>query len=483
MGALYRKYRPQKFDEVIGQEHVVRTLQRAIEQDRLGHAYLFCGPRGVGKTTVARILAKAVNCESAKERPCGACKNCLDIAQGKFIDLIEIDAASNRGIDEIRDLRDKIRFAPNIGKKKVYIIDEVHMLTREAFNALLKTLEEPPAHSLFIFATTEIHKVPQTVISRCQRFDFRLGETGKVLDVISDVAKKEKLKLSSDVAALISRSSGGSYRDAQSLLDQISPHISSREIDLDEAVSILNLSSKKDALDFIETLQAGNLLAVMNFISGVEAKGARLGEFLSDVILSLREVVVDNVKSGEDEAWAKSALMRFIEASGQMRISPIESLPIELAAIDICRDISSAGIKKTAKKDERPKNKPEGKDIKEEKDDTKEAEVVASEPAPKPKKQIKALSAQERYAFVNGVGEKNKPLSSLLSTAQMDYRDGVLKIFVEYPIYAAKIKSKNAILLLEEVLGEILGQKARIECEVCKEDDLSEQIGQVFEVV
>jgi len=248
MSALYRKYRPQVFEDVIGQEPIVKTLRRAIKSNRVGHAYLFAGPRGVGKTTVARILAKAVNCLGKGDIPCGKCKNCLDIAQGKFIDLIEIDAASNRGIDEIRELRDKIKFSPSIGRKKVYVIDEVHMLTREAFNALLKTLEEPPEHATFIFATTEVHKVPETVSSRCQRFDFRLGGEKKVAETIEKIAKREKLKLSKEALSLVVRSSGGSYRDAVSALDQLSSHITDREIEVFEVLKILNLTALDQVL-------------------------------------------------------------------------------------------------------------------------------------------------------------------------------------------------------------------------------------------
>ena len=174
--ALYRKWRPTTFDEVVGQEHITRTLQNSVAVGRVGHAYLFCGPRGTGKTTTARLLAKAVNClhEDPAKRPCNACAVCQSVTDGRFLDLIEIDAASNTGVDDIRDLRDKINFAPNLGRLKVYIIDEVHMLSQAAFNALLKTLEEPPAHAMFILATTEEHKVPLTIKSRCQQFNFRL---------------------------------------------------------------------------------------------------------------------------------------------------------------------------------------------------------------------------------------------------------------------------------------------------------------------
>jgi len=482
MKALYRKYRPQRFDEVIGQDHVIRTLSRALEGDRLGHAYLFCGPRGVGKTTVARLLAKAVNCIGKGDKPCGVCNNCQEIAEGKFIDLIEIDAASNRGIDEMRDLRDKIRFSPSVGKKKVYIIDEVHMLTREAFNALLKTLEEPPAHSLFIFATTEIHKVPQTVISRCQRFDFRLGDLTKVTDVVKTIAKREKLKLSDEVAELISRSSGGSYRDAQSMLDQLSSHITKDEIDFAEAVKLLNLSSRQDASDFIELLKSFKTSEAIDFVSNLDDKGTRLEEFLSNVISALRDEVIETLKNGGDSRWARKASQRFMQATGELKYSPIESLPIELATIELCQTEEIEGVQQEVKTEKKTSIQNSVSPEQAEKKIDGLAQEQEKSVGEAPKREIISLSASKRAAFVSGVSEKNKPLGALLASSQIEYRDGAVKIYVEYPIYVAKIRSKSAVALIEEVLEAIFSQKVRMECEVCKEDDLSEQIGEVFEV-
>jgi len=217
-----RKYRPQVFDDVIGQSHVTTTLKNAITQDRVAHAYLFAGPRGVGKTTTARLLAKALNCEKGPTvTPCNSCASCKEISTGSGLDILEIDGASNRGIDEIRNLRDNVKFAPSKGKFKVYIIDEVHMLTPEAFNALLKTLEEPPAHVKFIFATTQAYKVPPTIISRCQRFDFRRMAASDIITNLKNIVKSEKLNASDDALALIARYSDGAMRDAQVLLDQL----------------------------------------------------------------------------------------------------------------------------------------------------------------------------------------------------------------------------------------------------------------------
>ena len=221
--ALYRKWRPARFDDVIGQEHVTRTLRNSVAADRLGHAYLFCGPRGTGKTTSARLLAKAVNClhEDVAERPCNECSICLSIGNGRFLDLIEIDAASNTGVDDIRDLRDKINFSPTEGRFKVYIIDEVHMLSTAAFNALLKTLEEPPPHVKFVLATTEEHKVPVTIKSRCQQFNFRLLNLEEISQRLTWLADKEGFTIEPEALGMIARQGAGSLRDAESLLDQL----------------------------------------------------------------------------------------------------------------------------------------------------------------------------------------------------------------------------------------------------------------------
>ena len=222
--ALYRKYRPQAWDAVVGQDHVVTTLRNAIAADRVAHAYLFAGSRGTGKTTLARLLAKSVNCTNpdATNRPCNTCENCKAVNENRFLDLIEIDAASNTSVDDVRDLRDKINFSPSQGKYKIYIIDEVHMLSTAAFNALLKTLEEPPPHAIFVLATTEIHKIPATVLSRCQRHEFRRVPVDEIVANLKKIVAAENIQADDDALIQIARQSAGGMRDAQSLLDQLS---------------------------------------------------------------------------------------------------------------------------------------------------------------------------------------------------------------------------------------------------------------------
>ena len=276
---FYRKWRPRRLDEVVGQEVVARTLRNAVESGNTAHAYLFCGPRGTGKTSTARVLAKALNCEATVGgEPDDSCNSCVSIRQSRALDLIEIDAASNRGIDDMRSLREKVHFAPNESRKKVYIIDEVHMLTEPAFNALLKTLEEPPLHAVFILATTDIHKVPPTVISRCQRFDFRRIALSDMTSRLMRLCKDEGVNVDEKALNVIARSSSGSLRDAENLLEQALVSYGSPLLD-DHIRELLGLNNDEQALNLVGHIFSGSLKEGLNLVHQVFTDGADVTQF------------------------------------------------------------------------------------------------------------------------------------------------------------------------------------------------------------
>jgi DNA polymerase-3 subunit gamma/tau len=289
---LARKWRPQTFEEVMGQEPITRTLQNALTAGRVAHAFLFSGPRGVGKTSVARILAKALNCESGPTpHPDNTCQLCREITNGSSLDVLEIDGASNRGIDEVRDLREKIKYLPTQGKYKVYIIDEVHMLTKEAFNALLKTLEEPPAHAVFILATTEPHKVPVTILSRCQRYDFRRIPTGVIQAHLARLAEQEGWNIDPEGLALIARAAEGGLRDAQGFLDQVVT-FGGDGVSVPEIARILGVTDRGALLGALTAIIDRHGPDLLSLIEALYNQGHDLGRFYQDLILYARHLLV-----------------------------------------------------------------------------------------------------------------------------------------------------------------------------------------------
>jgi len=282
--SLYRKWRPQVFEDIIGQKHITQTLMNAISLNRISHAYIFSGPRGVGKTTTARILAKSLNCEKGTTpHPCNKCERCIRITEGYSMDVIEIDGASNRGIDDIRDLRNKVKFAPAEGKYKVYIIDEVHMLTTEAFNALLKTLEEPPSHVIFIFATTAPHKIPNTILSRCQWFNFRRISLEDIINKLKMIIKDEKLEIDDQTLNIIARSSTGSMRDAESILDQIIAYCG-KEITLQNVREVLGIIEEDVFFNFVDTIINNDTVKGIEIVNRISDLGGDASQFIKNLM-------------------------------------------------------------------------------------------------------------------------------------------------------------------------------------------------------
>ena len=289
--SLYRTYRPNSFETVVGQRHIIQTLQNAIKQKKMSHAYLFCGPRGTGKTTVAKLLAKSVNCINVEQAPCNQCEHCLTIQNGTHPDVIEIDAASNNGVDEIRDLIEKVKYAPLQGKYKVYIVDEVHMLSQGAFNALLKTLEEPPAHVIFILATTEPHKVLPTIISRCQRYDFVRVNRFDIQMRIEEVLKAEKIEYEEEAVRLISQLADGGVRDALSILEQCIAY-SGQNLNAQHVNDIYGIATTQDKLKLLNAVIDNDVTVLMQEIDYVTGKNIDIRRLTNDLMELLKESVV-----------------------------------------------------------------------------------------------------------------------------------------------------------------------------------------------
>lgn len=291
--ALYRAYRPQKFSEVIGQRHIVKTLQNAMRLGHVAHAYLFTGPRGTGKTTMAKIVAKTLNCESGNlDEPCCECMMCKEITRGSAADVVEMDAASNNGVDDIRDLIDKVKLLPAVGKYRVYIIDEVHMLSTSAFNALLKTLEEPPSHCVFILCTTDPQKVPQTILSRCQRFEFQGLTPEDVKTNIIRVAKSEKIDISDEAADLISEACEGGMRDALSLFDQSISYSTDGKVDIDSILAVSGNINKTEIIKLINACNDSNQDEILKIINSIISEGKEIDKITSDIIGFLRDLLL-----------------------------------------------------------------------------------------------------------------------------------------------------------------------------------------------
>ena len=467
---LYRKYRPQKFAEVIGQEHIVRTLTNALSSGSFAHGYLFAGSRGLGKTALARIFAKTLNCTGRKMgknsfEPCNKCIHCREITLGKSLDVIEIDAASNRGIDEIRELREKIRFAPSTSNYKVYIIDEVHMLTKEAFNALLKTLEEPPAHAIFVMATTEPHKVLPTILSRVQRFDFHKGSIKEIAQLLEKIATQEKIKIEIEAIGLLAQLAFGSYRDSLSLLGQVaSVQEGNRKITLEEIQKILGLAQEKSVFEFVASLALKNRKKLFEIISKLYLQGIDLENFTVKLVEILRKIAL--WKLGEDqlfdltreqqsevkklaEAFELDLLMlmieKFVKAINQIKSAPLPQLPLEMLVYEFTADEVPAGNCQLPTKE------------------TKNIENIEKNVKESPTSFQKDLWLQ----VIKGAKTHNNHLAALLKDAVLvETNDDVITLAFKFKFHAEVVSGRKNTQLVESIIEKITGTAYQISCKV-----------------
>ncbi len=481
MSTLYRDYRPNNFSEILGQNHIKITLQNEILANHLGHAYLFCGPRAVGKTTTARILAKAINCLNRKEssfEPCDKCDNCLSIKKGNNLDVLEIDAASNTGVDNVREnIISFSRIVPSNGKYKVFIIDEVHMLSLQAFNALLKIMEEPPYYVIFILCTTEIQKVPGTIISRCERFDFKKISLVETLTKLSQIAQKEKVQIDREVLEAIAKKSGGYMRDAESLLGQILS-IGGKTIKKEQAELILPPASDREALSLIENLSKKDVVKAFILLNNLSDSGINMKTFNTELISISRRLLLDKISPGlsdslgldlgetiEKDLLKISAVLseeeiiffikKFMMASSDDRSQNIPQLPLEIAIAEICLNLKTGSSSKTEpSSDEIEYNKPK---------------QATNKPTPTNKisgftqnNVLKDLSQAEVYAkwpeFLVKIKNHNHSLSFVMQSCRPQaIKDSCLCLAFKYKFHQNRVNENDIKTIVKNVLAEVYG--------------------------
>jgi len=496
---FYRKWRPKSWAEIIGQEHVISTLKNAVVADRVAHAYLFAGPRGTGKTSSARLLAKAVNClaDSLEDRPCNQCEYCLGVNQGRFLDLIEIDAASNTSVDDVRDLRDKINFSPNQGRYKVYIIDEVHMLSTAAFNALLKTLEEPPSHAMFILATTEVHKIPATVLSRCQRHEFRRIPVSDIVSHLEELAGHEEIQIDPDAVVLIARQATGSLRDAVSLLDQLAA--TTQEITLGLAQSVLGTATSQAVLEIISAILEEDPARGLNHIHQTLDSGSDPRQFGRQIVDYLRALLLVRMGNANQvdatsevraqmaqhaQAFPVHELLRVIRtfnhAANDARVTWQPALPLELAFIESLEkrpEIEAPVQTRETVQQKTVSEKPSP--VRQE----KAAEVAQVEPAqetPEPVAEpLPNTVGQHWREILAQVRQRNPQTQALLNSCKpLGVQNGALILGFNGEFAKSKMEQGENLEIIAQVMEQVLGKAMPVRCVLSAGGKLPDDIDQ-----
>lgn len=494
--ALYRKFRPTTFEEVKGQDHIVTTVKNQLRAGRIGHAYLFCGTRGTGKTTVAKILARAVNCENPKDgSPCNECPTCRAILSGTSTNVIEIDAASNNGVDNIREIREEVQYRPTQGRYKVYIIDEVHMLSQGAFNALLKTLEEPPEYVIFILATTEVNKIPVTILSRCQRYNFHRITIDTIAARLSELLEREQVTAEEKAVRYVAKAADGSMRDALSLLDQCIAFYLGQELTYDKVLEVLGTVDTEVFSTLVRRVIGGDAASAVRIFNEMVRGGKEVGQFVSDFTWYLRNLMlVQNSEDLEDvldvstENLAQlreesrmldgNTLMRYIrilsDLSGQIRYAAQKQILVEMALIRLCRpqmDADLSGV--LARVRELERRLEEGIVVRQtdgmpEQGQTRQMDGAAKPGAgtPPPKaapEDLKRIRGQWRKI----VGMTGQPLSTYLSAAvpKYDGTSGGSKLFLEVAdrLSREQINEPGRLAELRQVIASLTGKDAEVE--------------------
>jgi len=489
--ALYRTYRPSTFAEVISQDHIKRTILNQLKSDKVSHAYIFTGPRGVGKTTIARLIAKTVNCLHPKKgEPCNACDACEEFARGSVLDVFEIDAASHTDVENVREnIIKSVRFAPNKWKFKVYIIDEVHMLSTSSFNALLKTLEEPPTHVIFILATTEIHKVPQTIISRCQRFDFRRVTSSEMVARLEIIAKAEGVKVSKEVLHEIARHSEGCVRDAESLLGQLLA-LGEKDIGMEEASLVLPSTGQAYALDFLDAVAQKDATQAITLCNQYIEQGIDFSAFLDEVIDLLRQVLLahlgqsqaDLVDSGETvkkqfdslvtsfgTAEAMAAIEAFLAARRYLKTEKIPQLPVELAIVRLCGE---GGQRQSVKKEPEKKDPPPvspalpippaSKSSSKEEKKEEPAKFESHSSRAISKFSLDEIKAKWDQVFAEAKASHGS-LPLVIQSGNLEAMEGdELQISFDYAFYAETLNQEKSRRVIEDILKQVYGEPLHV---------------------